>query len=182
MLLGDFYSEYYIEIPCQDNQKGIADAYIEHIKQGFNLTAKEISSYLKVSELWVTRHVEAKYIWLNSTAKAALKRYYPDSEYKKLFKNKKLFKRSSFEFFVKQNIYYIIEPNKEKHTLDKLPSVLTTRKRALTKYNISYHTFYSRINQSAIKKYYILGQPRYSEHDLDHLFKDKLESLVKEFK
>lgn len=178
--LSDFFSDYYIEIPSEGSQEKIAKAYIDHMKEGFNLTAREIADYLKVSELWVTRHVQAKYIWLNSTAKVALNRYYPDSEYKNLFKNKKLFKRSSFQFFLKQNIFYIIEPSKKQHKVEVLPSILTTRSRALIKYNISYHTFYNRVKQSSIKKYYILGQPRYSQNDLDLLFKDKLEKKIME--
>ncbi|MGG1021117.1 hypothetical protein ABE151_17320 [Bacillus paralicheniformis] len=173
----NFFDDYYVNVPSEGSQEKIAKAYLDHMDIGYNLTAKEISDYLNVSELWVSRHVQAKYIWINSTARYALNRYYPESKYKSLFKNKKLFKRSSFEFFLKNNTYYIVEPNKTKHSVVKLPERLITRSKSLEKYGVSYTTFYNKIKGSSVKKYFIHGQPRYSEKELDYLFIDMQHTL-----
>jgi hypothetical protein len=94
-----------VRLPLQKSLVDVADQYIQHIRQGFDLTMSDIADYLKVNydtaQKTIAPHI--KHIVINQKGRFALFKYESDSEYRHLFTKRKLFLREDFNRYILEN-------------------------------------------------------------------------------
>ncbi|MBC1333509.1 hypothetical protein [Listeria booriae] len=161
-----------VKITSSHSLEVIARDYNTAFSEGFDVSTEEISNYLGVSELWITRHLKEgiKYLIINAVARRALAKH-GDKRFSKLYTyKKKIFHRKAWQTHLIQHSF-IENEDGSLTAAKKLPTSLITCTEAAVKYNVTRKTVYNLL-QGRATKYVVYGLKKYSTKEVELLLID----------